>query len=736
MKNYYFLICVNILTGLFIHSVYAGNTDSLYVVLEKTKTDTARVSVLLEISRALEKTDPARSQKALSEAYSLLKTVSFPSAGLSVKATYYANTLRRAGFVFLNKDLPVQAELFFTMDFRFREMLKDTSEWIKSYGNLARIAFNRKDYDTVFHYYNEAIALAVQTRKYDLAGDLFRFKGIAWDNAGKSDSAVSSYVKSSEYYTLAGNKFYVGMVENLIGNQYKFRSEYEKALEYYQRSLSAKEEAGDTAGMAYACIGIANVFINWGYYDKAQENYRKCYDLSEKIDNTKGMSGALVGLANIYQREEKFDSALVFYQKSLLIEQMANNPEGIALAKLNMADVYTKMKNYNQALDLYQEAHNLMEQTDNKIRTNLILYLIGDLYYQQKNYDLAIRYFEKSLKVAREISYNQTILADLQGLANAWSEKKQYEKAFRYLYDHKILNDSLFNEEKMTQLTEMQEKYESEKKEKEILKKDLELSEKEKEAGIQKNIRNILIAGFLVVFVFAILVFRSYRQKKKANRIISDKNALLEQANAEIMAQRDEIEAQRDEIQAQRDTVMNQKDQLEKIHEEQTSSIRYAQRIQNAMLPSLEVLDKSGFEYFLIFRPRDIVSGDFYWMARQDNLLVFAVADCTGHGVPGAFMSMLGIAFLKEIVTKEYITQPDVVLKKLRKEIVRSLKQEGGSQRDGMDIALCTLNLETLELQFAGANNPIYIVGSKQQAAGSESPDCPLPTADCQLPTN
>jgi serine phosphatase RsbU (regulator of sigma subunit) len=345
----------------------------------------------------------------------------------------------------------------------------------------------------------------------------------------------------------------------------------------------------------------------------------------------------------------------------------------------------------------------------------------------------------KSMKVAKEIDYNQTILTDLQGLAGAWSAKKQFDKAFYYLMQYADLNDSLFNQEKMMQLTEMQEKYESEKKEKELLEKDLELSEKEKEAGIQKGIRNFLIAGLLAVVVFATLVFRSYRQKKKANRIISGKNTLLEQANAEILAQRDEIEAQRDEIQAQRDTVVKQKDHIEIIHEEQTSSIRYAQRIQNAMLPSLDMLKEKGLESFLIFHPRNIVSGDFYWVAYQENTLVIAVADCTGHGVPGAFMSMLGIAFLKEIVMKEYITQPDIVLKRLRREVVRSLKQEGGNQRDGMDIALCTLNLDTLEMQFAGANNPLYIVKSAighwplAVGQGTTEANSQQPTANGQL---
>jgi len=252
------------------------------------------------------------------------------------------------------------------------------------------------------------------------------------------------------------------------------------------------------------------------------------------------------------------------------------------------------------------------------------------------------------------------------------------------------------------------------------------------------SVMSILVCA-LLYFLYKYRVYKLEKEKRLLEQKViirtkqlQEANEELSQTNEEIAAQRDEIEAQRDmlsernnlllqakeEIEAQRDEIIEhrnklsgQKEQLEYIHSELTSSIRYALRIQQAMLPNLDFLNDSGIEHFVFYKPRDIVSGDFYWAGRQDNQLIVAIADCTGHGVPGAFMSMLGIAFLKEIVMKEYITQPNIVLRKLRKEIIRSLKQnEDSSQKDGMDIALCTINLDTLELQFSGANNPLYIV--------------------------
>jgi serine phosphatase RsbU (regulator of sigma subunit) len=201
---------------------------------------------------------------------------------------------------------------------------------------------------------------------------------------------------------------------------------------------------------------------------------------------------------------------------------------------------------------------------------------------------------------------------------------------------------------------------------------------------------------------------------ERTQEIMNQKNEIEAQRD-EIEAQRDEIEAQRDEITAQRDMVTQQKNQIEVIHEEQTSSIRYAKRIQQAMLPTLDIFKECGFEHFIFFRPRNIVSGDFYWTGKKDENIIITVADCTGHGVPGAFMSMLGITFLKECVLKDNIFSPDEILTNLRNEVIKSLRQnEDTQQKDGMDIAVCTINLKTMKMQFSGANNPLYLIRKKE----------------------
>jgi serine phosphatase RsbU (regulator of sigma subunit) len=188
----------------------------------------------------------------------------------------------------------------------------------------------------------------------------------------------------------------------------------------------------------------------------------------------------------------------------------------------------------------------------------------------------------------------------------------------------------------------------------------------------------------------------------------------IAEKNEELNQQNEEITAQRDEITFQRDMVKEQKDIIEEIHLHLSDSINYATRIQNSILPSYKNLEQYVSDFFVLFKPKDKVSGDFYWWTTIENTTVITAADCTGHGVPGAFMSMLGISFLREIVQKEYITNTGLILKKLRREIVKSLKQTivAGSQKDGMDMAIISINHDTNVVQFSGANNPLYIVKS------------------------
>jgi len=220
---------------------------------------------------------------------------------------------------------------------------------------------------------------------------------------------------------------------------------------------------------------------------------------------------------------------------------------------------------------------------------------------------------------------------------------------------------------------------------------------------------------FAVLGIFAIfIIIKLYTKKLKRE------NEKLEQTvkerTAEIRMQNEEITAQRDEIQEQKVEVEKSKDKIEKQQKHIMDSIHYASRIQEAVLPPDDYLQDILGNHFVLFKPRDIVSGDFYWATQRGNKTVIVAADSTGHGVPGAFMSMLGISFLNEIVNKEEVLQANHILNRLRENVKRSLRQTGkeNEAKDGMDLALCIIDMETMQLQFAGAYNPLYILRNEE----------------------
>lgn len=240
-----------------------------------------------------------------------------------------------------------------------------------------------------------------------------------------------------------------------------------------------------------------------------------------------------------------------------------------------------------------------------------------------------------------------------------------------------------------------------------------------------QNQREVFFIGFIFLSVItaffatfmARLIARRYEKTIEAqNKILEDTNEELKSLNTELNLQKEKILQQRNEIEEQKNNVTQSRDEILYQKNQITSSIQYASRIQEALLPPQNYIDELFKEYFILYEPRDIVSGDFYWAKKINNFVIFAAADSTGHGVPGAFMSMLGISYLNEIVSEEFYSERQMsaanILNDLRLKVKSSLRQsdDKDSTKDGIDIALIILDTQTLELQFAGAYNPLYII--------------------------
>ncbi|HEY9124516.1 MAG TPA: SpoIIE family protein phosphatase, partial [Bacteroidales bacterium] len=317
---------------------------------------------------------------------------------------------------------------------------------------------------------------------------------------------------------------------------------------------------------------------------------------------------------------------------------------------------------YDSALVYYQKSYRIDSMLDDKASLTKSLTKMAGIYNKHSRREEAARYANQALELAKLVDSKEDIRDCYLVLSDIYSDKGLYKEAWKCSEKASLYKDSLYNSQSAEKIAEMQTLYETEKK-------DLMLKSQHDKIEHQKLITRILAAGLCIVLALLILVFIEYYQKKKAYIILNI-----------------------------------QKKQI-------TDSINYASRIQAAILPHEEVLNTYLPEYFIYFSPKDIVSGDFYWVSVHDGRTVIAVADCTGHGVPGAFMSMLGFAYLNEIVSKNKDIEAKDILNQLRIKVKTLLNQDDKTgAKDGMDIALVIINRNKTKIQYSGANNPLLVV--------------------------
>jgi serine phosphatase RsbU (regulator of sigma subunit) len=285
-----------------------------------------------------------------------------------------------------------------------------------------------------------------------------------------------------------------------------------------------------------------------------------------------------------------------------------------------------------------------------------------------RNYGKASEYYNRSLETAKEVNAKDILQIVYESLSVLDTMQRNFRQALLHYRLATQMKDSILNEEKSKQMQELSIRYETEKRENEN-----KLLKQEKETQ-QLVIYSAVIGIFLLVILSLVMIW-AYRNKQKTNLELAEKNQVIEEQNKDI-----------------------------------TDSIRYAKRIQDALLIPEEVFSTYFSEAFIFFRPRDIVSGDFYWLEKKNGSVLFAAVDCTGHGVPGAFMSIVGYNLLNQIVNEQNISDPPQILNRLCRAVNEILHQrdEGSSVKDGMDIALCSLNISGNTLRFAGAYNPLY----------------------------
>lgn len=513
----------------------------------------------------------------------------------------------------------------------------------------------------------------------------------SYEFKGDRKKAIEYYLLGIKYAKEKNAKKELADLYSGLGGLYYRKGEYPSSLKYYLKSIEINEKIGLHKQVITNTYIIGNIYLTVKDYVSAMKYQKMALDLSIKYNDKISEAYVYDSMASILDKTNRFDSSIVYLLKSFEIRKEMNDPYLFIWSYNNLGEWYEKNNQLDIALKYYQDFYRLVDSMNIEVGRAVANSNIGSVYFNQKKYTLANEYYTKGLNIAKAIGYNETIKECYDRLIILNAELGNYKLAFTYQKESMKLKDSLMNEAKNRDIADMQTKYETGKKELKLLQVKKRLAEsklksKEKDlklATAQQNATRNFWILLTVLFVSASVisfVVVSLRNKKRANILLEEKNR----------------------------KIANQNLQLEDKQKEITDSINYAKRIQFSLLTHKEFMDKNLPEHFILFKPKDIVSGDFYWgslqMNNNQNSFFLAVCDSTGHGVPGAFMSLLNISFLNEAINEKNIQVPSLVLDFVRMKLITAM--ENG--KDGMDATL--IKLDGNKMTYASANNkPVLI---------------------------
>jgi serine phosphatase RsbU (regulator of sigma subunit) len=554
--------------------------------------------------------------------------------------------------------------------------------------NNKGIAFySSGDYSKALEHHSAALKLAQEINNLrDIAGS---YNGIAnvYNYQGEFDKALENHFNALKIREETRDKKDIAASLNGIGNVYQSQGLYTKALEYHLRSLGLKEEIGDVMGQVFSNTNIGNVFLMQEQPEKALGYYKKSLELLGSTKNPEAESTILSNIGLVYQNLHKITESLIYYEKSLKIRENTGNKQGIAQCLLNIGSDYDLIGENEKALQYFQSALDVSKEIEDEFAVSTVEANLGltclKLNRLPEAEKLLLSGYGKGMKIGA-----LTVVKDAAGsLSRLYKQKGDFAKAMEYQDKYFNTRDSLLSDENKKKNFQTELNYKFEKK---AVADSIKASEEKKAVVVQleqeKTMRVTLFAGLTLVIVFSVFIYNRFRITSRQKKIIEAK---------------------------EQETTL-QKHIIEEKHKEITDSINYAERIQRSFLATKELLDKNLDDYFVLFKPKDVVSGDFYWATEMSgNRFGFVTADSTGHGVPGAIMSLLNITSL-ERATEQH-SNPAEILYHTRKAIIDRLKKDGSAEggKDGMDCSLMILDRMNMNVQIAAANNPVWIIRNK-----------------------
>ena len=511
----------------------------------------------------------------------------------------------------------------------------------------------------------------------------------------------------------------------------------EKSIEYAERAVTIAENNNVPFLAAQAAVIVGDAHFLQSYYKNAVDAYKRASDYASQSDSNAFTVEIVLKLADTYA-EMQDSRAFEEYNQVLEYYRSSEEYSKVAFTNASVAELHVSLGNYDNALNTFDKAISIVKENEladavaalqvrkargmlvagynddaksavkaaekyykskNNKRALIEIYSIkGDLAYNFGDYNGAVSELTHSLDLAREFNDKSTISDINKKLSLISYQQEDFAKAYDYLYEYVEISDSLYAsnvkrqeaDKILKRQSEIQTQLESSVEEKEQSIQELEIKnlQNEVEAERAKNTRNIAILSTLVILIAGALLWYGYQIKRRANHALEEKNKKINEQNSKL-------------------EVLNK--ELQESNERVMASIRYAEKIQNAILPDEATMKTYFDDFYILFKPKDIVSGDFYWASRVSGINIFAVIDCTGHGVPGAFMSMIGNTLLNEIVNVKKILEPNLILEELDRSVRKSLNQDKGSNtNDGMDVCLVCYDEAAKTVKFCGAGRPLY----------------------------
>jgi len=480
----------------------------------------------------------------------------------------------------------------------------------------------------------------------------------------------------------------------LLGYGSESKGNYKAALQNFiiATDLFKKNKNKTKLAQCYTAMGI--VYWYQGFSDKAIEYYKKNISICLEINDENGTAASYGNIAIIFDENKDLDNALMYYNKALVIFEKNKRAMQTAACLDNMSLVYKQKQEYKTALDFNLRSYKLRENIGDTLGMLASMENLGGIFISLNKLDDAIAISNRVVTIATRLGAKEDIKFALLNLKEAYEAKKDFKAANAILNQLMEIKDSLRNIENANQIAELETKFKTKEKETELSEIKLlqELREAENAEKLKKKNYSIVILSLIGVFilVLAFILLKRFKEKKQVAEELSAKNNAIESQKTIIDMAYYELSEKNKDI---------------------TDSIKYAQRIQEAIFPSATIFEKLLPQSFVFFKPKDIVSGDFYWVEKgQDDSIFIAVVDCTGHGVPGAFMSIVGFNLLSKAIHENKCDTPADILQQVNFDLTETLKQtiEGNSVKDGMEISLCKWDKKNNEFTFAGANTIVY----------------------------